>query len=99
MRGELAVFEEHLFTEQMQGGLRQAIAQVPTAGGAPKVLLSTLPGEQHGLGLLMAEVACALAQQLVYRAQLRGGPDRRVDFDAVDFDAHGLTGRLCLRTN
>jgi methylmalonyl-CoA mutase cobalamin-binding subunit len=24
------------------------------------VLLSTLPGEQHGLGLLMAEAACAL---------------------------------------
>jgi len=60
MRGEIEVFEEHLFTEQMQGVLRQAIAQVPTAGGAPKVLLSTLPGEQHGLGLLMAEAACAL---------------------------------------
>ena len=60
MRGEIQVFEEHLFTEQMQGVLRQAIAQVPTAGGAPKVLLSTLPGEQHGLGLLMAEAACAL---------------------------------------
>jgi DNA-binding transcriptional MerR regulator/methylmalonyl-CoA mutase cobalamin-binding subunit len=60
MRGEIQVFEEHLFTEQMQGVLRQAIAQVPTAGGAPRVLLSTLPGEQHGLGLLMAEAACAL---------------------------------------
>lgn len=60
MRGEIEVFEEHLFTEQMQGVLRQAIAQVPTAGGAPRILLSTLPGEQHGLGLLMAEAACAL---------------------------------------
>ena len=60
MRGEIEVFEEHLFTEQMQSVLRRAIAQVPTAGGAPKVLLSTLPGEQHGLGLLMAEAACAL---------------------------------------
>jgi methanogenic corrinoid protein MtbC1 len=60
MRNEIEVFEEHLFTEQMQGVLRQAIAQVPTAGGTPKVLLSTLSGEQHGLGLLMAEAACAL---------------------------------------
>jgi len=60
MRGEIEVFEEHLFTEQMQSVLRQAITQVPTAGGTPKVLLSTLPGEQHGLGLLMAEAACAL---------------------------------------
>ena len=60
MRGEIRVFEEHLFTEQLQGVLRQAISQVPTAGGAPRVLLSTLPGEQHGLGVLMAEAACAL---------------------------------------
>jgi len=60
MRGEIHVFEEHLFTEQLQGVLRQAISQVPTAGGSPRVLLSTLPGEQHGLGLLMAEAACAL---------------------------------------
>ncbi len=60
MRGEIQVFEEHLFTEQLQGVLRQAISQVPTGGGAPRVLLTTLPGEQHGLGLLMAEAALAL---------------------------------------
>jgi DNA-binding transcriptional MerR regulator len=60
MRGDIQVFEEHLFTEQLQSVLRQAISQTPSAGGAPRVLLSTLPGEQHGLGLLMAEAACAL---------------------------------------
>lgn len=60
MSGEIRVFEEHLFTEQMQGVLRQAIARVPTAGGTPTILFSTLPGEQHGLGLLMAEAACAV---------------------------------------
>jgi DNA-binding transcriptional MerR regulator len=58
--GEIHVFEEHLFTEQLQSVLRQAISQAPAAGGAPRVLLSTLPGEQHGLGLLMAEAACTL---------------------------------------
>lgn len=60
MRGEFEVFEEHLFTEQMQGVLRGAIAQVPASGGAPRILLSTLPGELHGLGLLMVEAVCAL---------------------------------------
>lgn len=62
LRGRLQVFEEHLFTEVMQGLLRQAIAAIADAPPAsrPRVLLATLPGEQHGLGLLMAEALLAL---------------------------------------
>jgi MerR family transcriptional regulator, light-induced transcriptional regulator len=59
-RGELQVYEEHLFSEQLQAVLRGAIARLDGAGAAPKVLLSTLPGEQHGLGLLMAQAVFAL---------------------------------------
>jgi MerR family transcriptional regulator, light-induced transcriptional regulator len=55
MRGELQVFEEHLFTEQLQVALRAAINAFPRHAGVPRVLLTTLPGEQHGLGLLMVE--------------------------------------------
>ena len=55
MRGELQVFEEHLYTEQMQVALRTAINAFPRQTGAPRVLLTTFPGEQHGLGLLMVE--------------------------------------------
>jgi MerR family transcriptional regulator, light-induced transcriptional regulator len=55
MRGELQVFEEHLFTEQLQVALRTAINAFPRQAGVPKVLLTTFPGEQHGLGLLMVE--------------------------------------------
>jgi MerR family transcriptional regulator, light-induced transcriptional regulator len=55
MQGELAVFEEHLYTAQVTGVLRSAIGSMPTAGRPPRVLLTTFPGEQHGLGLLMAE--------------------------------------------
>ena len=55
MRGELAVFEEHLYTEQLQVALRTGINAFPRQVGAPKVLLTTFPGEQHGLGLLMVE--------------------------------------------
>ncbi len=55
MRGELAVFEEHLYTEQLQVALRTGINAFPRQQGAPRVLMTTFPGEQHGLGLLMVE--------------------------------------------
>ena len=55
MRGELQIFEEHLYTEQLQVALRTAINSFPRQSGAPRVLLTTFPGEQHGLGLLMVE--------------------------------------------
>lgn len=60
MRGEFEIFEEHLYTEQVQALLRQAIATLPVRSGRPRILLTTLPEEQHGLGLLMAEALLAL---------------------------------------
>lgn len=62
MRGELEVFEEHCYSESLQQVLRQAIQAVPplTLTERPRVLLSTLPGEPHGLGLLMVEALLAL---------------------------------------
>lgn len=58
-RGQVQVFEEHLFTELTARTLRQAVAAIPP-GGAPRVLLTTLPNEPHGMGLLMAEALLAL---------------------------------------
>ncbi|MGE0098890.1 MAG: MerR family transcriptional regulator [Hydrogenophaga sp.] len=62
LAGRLAVHQEHLYSEIVQTVLRQAISQVTQARplGAPRVLLTTLPGEEHGLGLLMAECFLAL---------------------------------------
>jgi methylmalonyl-CoA mutase cobalamin-binding subunit len=54
-RGELAVFEEHLYTEQVHAALRTVINAFPRQAGVPRVLLTTFPGEQHGMGLLMVE--------------------------------------------
>lgn len=59
MRGEIEVFEEHLYTEQIQALLRQAIASLPL-GGQPRILLTTVPEEQHVLGLLMLETLLTL---------------------------------------
>ncbi|WBY01503.1 MerR family transcriptional regulator [Ramlibacter tataouinensis] len=58
--GRLGIHEEHWFTEVVARILRQAITALPADGG-PRVLLTTLPGEPHGLGLLMAEAVFALA--------------------------------------
>lgn len=63
MRGELAVFEEHAFTELVTVLLRQALGRLQPyrQQDRPSVLLTTLPGEPHGLGLLMVE--CLLAME------------------------------------
>jgi len=57
--GRLTVHDEHLFSEQAQRVLRLAIAALPR-GERPRMLLTTLPEEQHGLGLLMVEALCGL---------------------------------------
>jgi methanogenic corrinoid protein MtbC1 len=61
--GQIAVFEEHLYTESVQVVMRQAIAGIPhkrEGAAAPRLLLTTLPQERHGLGLLMAEALATL---------------------------------------
>ena len=55
LEGRLAVHEEHLYTEVVQGTLRHAMVALQPPARPPRVLMTTLPGEQHGLGLLMAE--------------------------------------------
>jgi len=60
MDGEIRVYEEHLYTEQVKRLLRQAIATLPAANGAPRILLTTPPEEQHSIGLLMAEAVLTL---------------------------------------
>ncbi len=62
LRGQLEIFEEHAYTETVQTVLRQALATIPRTDrtDAPRVMLSTLPGEQHGMGLLMVEAVLAL---------------------------------------
>lgn len=52
--GHLCVHEEHLYTEMATRLLRRAIDGLPAAQ-APLIVLTTLPEERHGLGLLMVE--------------------------------------------
>lgn len=62
LQGRFYVFEEHLYTECITAVLRSMIASIaaPQGTGRPRVVLTSFPGEPHGLGLLMAEALFAL---------------------------------------
>lgn len=93
-QGRLHVFEEHLFTELTARVLRQAIAAVP-GGSEPRVLLTTLPKELHGMGLLMVEAVLSLegAQCISLGTQMPlleivdAAAAHRVDVVALSFSA------------
>lgn len=55
LAGRIAVFDEHLYSEHVQNILRNAILAQPGRGSGPRVLLTSLPGEKHRIGLLMVE--------------------------------------------
>jgi len=63
--GTLQIYQEHLFSEAMQVTLRAMLRPLSDTlrgrGAHPRVLLTTLPGEEHGLGILMAEAMLTLA--------------------------------------
>jgi MerR family transcriptional regulator, light-induced transcriptional regulator len=96
--GTFAVFEEHLYTESVQIVMRNAIASIPMNQQAdirPRVLLTTFPQEQHGLGLLMAEAIFALegARCISLGVQTpimdiaRAAETQRADIVALSFSA------------
>jgi MerR family transcriptional regulator, light-induced transcriptional regulator len=59
-RGELEIHEEHLFSEIVQNMLRRVIDELNDPLGRPRILMTTLPGEPHGLGLLMVAALASL---------------------------------------
>ena len=94
-RGYVEVFEEHLYTETLQVVLRGAIGTIPQPARHPRVLLTTIPLESHGLGLLMAEAILALegcrcvslgVQTPVWDIVLAAGA-HRADVVALSFSA------------
>ncbi len=72
MRGLLEIHEEHLFTEQVQSLVRQAIGSLREANMPPRILLATPPEETHTLGILMVEAILRLdnVDAVCYGAQM-----------------------------
>lgn len=56
---EIHVFEEHLFSHQLEKLFGAALARLEPLHGSPRVLLTTLSGETHTLGLAMVEALLA----------------------------------------
>jgi methanogenic corrinoid protein MtbC1 len=52
-KGKLQIFEEHLMSEVLTRFLNSEISSLQINSRKPRVLLATLPGEEHTLGLLM----------------------------------------------
>lgn len=59
-KGELSIRHEHLMTECLTTQLRALLAAHQDVDGTPHVVLGTLPGESHTLGLQMVAVYLAL---------------------------------------
>ncbi len=57
-QGQLQIFQEHILSEQLRRFLKTYIAQEETSKPA-RIILATLPGETHTLGLLMVEAMLA----------------------------------------
>lgn len=97
-RGDLAVYEEHLYTQCVMTLMRQAILALPKPanGGEPSVLLTTFPQEAHGLGLLMVESlltlqgcrCVSLGTQTPVRDIAQAAMAHRADVVALSFSAN-----------
>ena len=51
--GNLQIFQEHFLSAQLIRFLNTEVSRLQNSAGKPVVLLATLPGEEHTLGLLM----------------------------------------------
>ncbi|MBL8539188.1 MAG: MerR family transcriptional regulator [Betaproteobacteria bacterium] len=111
MRGELAVFEEHLYSEQVQAVLRSAVVNLRQPAEAPRVLLTSFPNEEHRLGLLMVEallsmegIACiSLGNEMPLAEIAQAASAHHADIVALSFSGSfptpaAVTGMNELRT-
>ncbi|MBU0916427.1 MerR family transcriptional regulator [Aquabacterium parvum] len=97
LRGRFQVPQEHWVSQCLQQSLHAAIHALPPTdpSQAPRVLLSTFPGEPHALGLLMVEGWLALqgAQVINLGAQtptadlIDACENHRADVVALSFSA------------
>ena len=70
MSGQLQVFQEHFLSQQLIRFLNAEVARLQSGAKKPVVLLATLPGEEHTLGLLM--VAAMLSSHGIATINLGG---------------------------
>src|SRR5690606_22052878 len=92
-QGAITVTDEHLYSEIVQGLVREHLAPLVQPQGQPRMLLTTVPGEAHGLGLLLLETVMSFEQaycislgpQSPLEEIARAASDFRVDILALSF--------------
>lgn len=102
-QGLLQVYEEHLYAEELMRVMRETLATLPASVSAPRVMLTTCPGEQHTLGLLMVEALLRLSacDTIAFGAQMplseiaSAAVNHRVDIIVLSFSQsyHGNVGK------
>lgn len=98
-RGELAIYEEHLYTQLVYSLVRQSLAGHYREGAEPRVMLTTVPGEQHSLGLLMVEALLHLGgaevisfgTEMPFRDIRDAASSHQVDVIGLSFSGHFKT--------
>ncbi len=77
--GKLDIRHEHLMSECLSSQLRLLASSFEEKPGSPCVLLATLPGERHGLGLEMIEVYLGSGALAPLRLGVDTPPDQIVE--------------------
>lgn len=95
--GEIDVRHEHMASERIAHVLRREADRFTPEPTAPLLLLATLPGEQHALGLLMAEL---VALQCSWRTSQLGPntPITDIADTALDLGARAVGLSVSLST-
>lgn len=57
--GQLQIYQEHFLSDRLGRFINAEISKLPRATAKPRLLLATLPGEEHTLGLLMLDAILA----------------------------------------
>jgi methanogenic corrinoid protein MtbC1 len=94
--GDLAVYQEHLYTELIKNLVRQSFADIRHAGSRPRVMLTTVPGEMHSLGLLMVEALLRLGGaevisfgiEMPFQDIMEAAQRHQVDVIGLSFSGH-----------
>lgn len=75
-RGNLTVVQEHIASAGLQRALATVVESIPLPGDAPRCLLATAEGDEHTLGLSLAELCL---REAGWRAEWAGPRTRAQD--------------------
>ncbi len=96
--GRMGVHMEHFYTEAMRQTLILALAKLRPSTARPRVLITTPPKEQHGLGVMGLQVALALQGASCISLGTQTPADAVVQaVTALDIGVVAISASVCLQ--